>query len=119
MSISWACCQSNMGVPLNRSLCPFFSLEDAENDPKAHLLEEERRREECIFNGKSKEENRRQMNREEGETKQGAEKMALFFIYSLSLVSPFPLSFRNEKTKRKNYEKEKSKERNRRDRPRG
>ena len=46
MSISWACCQSNMGVPFNRILCPFFSLEDAENDPKAHLLEEERRREE-------------------------------------------------------------------------
>ena len=39
------------------------------------------------------------MNREEGETKQGAEKMALFVIYSLSLVSPFPLSFRNEKNK--------------------
>ena len=103
MSISWACCQSNMGVPFNRILCPFFSLEDAENDPKAHLLEEERRRrdtKDCIFNGKSKEENRRQMNREEGETKQGAEKMALFFIYSLSLVSPFPLSFRNEKNKK-------------------
>ena len=59
------------------------------------------------------------MNREVGETKQGAEKMALFFIYPLSLLSPFPLSFRNKKTKRKNYEKEKGKERNRRDRPRG
>ena len=61
---------------------------------------ERRDTKDCIFNGKSKEENRRQMNREEGETKQGAEKMALFFIYSLSLVSPFPLSFRNEKNKK-------------------
>ena len=59
------------------------------------------------------------MSREEGETKQGAEKMALFFIYHLSLLSPFPLSFRNEKNKRKDNEKEKGKERNRRDRPRG
>ena len=61
---------------------------------------ERRDTKDCIFNGKSKEKNRRQMNREEGETKQGAEKMALFFIYSLSLVSPFPLSFRNEKNKK-------------------
>ena len=30
--------------------CPFFSLEDAENDPKGHPLEEERRREER-YNG--------------------------------------------------------------------
>ena len=59
------------------------------------------------------------MNKEEGETKQGAKKMALFFIYPLSLLSPCHLSFRNKKTKRKNYEKEKGKERNRRDRPRG
>ena len=27
------------------------------------------------------------MNREEGETKRGAEKMALFFIYPISLIS--------------------------------
>ena len=58
------------------------------------------------------------MNKEEGETKQGAKKMALFFIYPLSLLSPCHISFRNKKTKR-NYEKEKGKERNRRDRPRG
>ena len=44
----------------------------------------------------SKEKNRREMNREEGETKQGAEKMALFFIVPPSLISPFPLSFRNK-----------------------
>ena len=61
---------------------------------------ERRDTKDCIFNGKSKEKNRRQINREEGETKQGAEKMALFVIYSLSLVSPFPLSFRNEKNKK-------------------
>ena len=53
-------------------------------------------------------------SREEGETKQGAEKMALFFIHPLSLISPFPLSFRNgEKQKRKNNEKEKGKEQKR------
>ena len=68
-----------------------------------------------IFNGKSKEKNRREMNREEGETKQDAEKMALFFIHPLSLISPFEI----RKTKRKNYEKEMGTERNRRDRPRG
>ena len=80
---------------------------------------ERRDTKDCIFNGKSKEKNRRELSGEEGETKQGAEKMALFFIYPLSLVSPFPLSFRKEQNKRKNYEKEKGKERNRRDRPRG
>ena len=53
----------------------------------------------CIFNGKSKEKNRREMNGEEGEAKQDAEKMALFFIYPLSLVSPFPLSLRDEQSK--------------------
>ena len=37
--------------------------------------------------GKSKEKNRREMNKGEGETKQGAKKMALFFIYPLSLIS--------------------------------
>ena len=66
------------------------------------------------------------MKREEGETKQDAEKMALFFIYPLSLVSlslsplslPSPF-FEIGKTKRKNYEKEKGKDGNRRDRPRG
>ena len=47
----------------------------------------------CIFNGRGKEKNRREMTGEEGETKQGAEKMALVFVYPLSLVSPFPLSF--------------------------
>ena len=61
---------------------------------------ERRDTKDCIFNGKIKEKNRREMNGEEGETKQGAEKMALFFIYPLSLVSPFPLSFRNEKIKK-------------------
>ena len=45
--------------------------------------------------------------------------MALFFIYPLPLISPCPVSFRNKKTKRKNYEKEKGTERNRRDRPIG
>ena len=45
--------------------------------------------------------------------------MALFFIYPLPLISPCPLSFRNKKTKRKNYEKEKGTERNGKDRPIG
>ena len=61
---------------------------------------ERRDTKDCIFNGKSKEKNRREMNGEEGETKQGAEKMALFFLYPLSLVSPFPLSFRKETNKK-------------------
>ena len=39
------------------------------------------------MNGKSQEKNRREMNKGEGETKQGAKKMALFFIYPLSLIS--------------------------------
>ena len=57
------------------------------------------------------------MNKEDGETKQGAKKMALFFIYPLFLLSPFPLSFRNRKTKKEELEKEKGKEKSRRDRP--
>ena len=48
------------------------------------------------FQWNGKEKNRREMNREDGETKRGAEKMALFFIYPISLISPFPLSFRNK-----------------------
>ena len=61
MSISWVCSQSNMGVPFQSSVSSneqrdtlsvffwvssFSLLEDAENDPKGHLLQEERRREE-------------------------------------------------------------------------
>ena len=45
------------------------------------------------------------MNKGEGETKQGAKKMVLCFIYPVSLISPFPLSFRNEKNKKKDEKK--------------
>ena len=61
-----------------------------------------------IFNGKSQEKNRREMNREEGETKQDAEKMALFFIYplsliSLSLISPFEIRKTKGRTMRRRW----------------
>ena len=64
-----------------------------------------RNRQDCIFNGKSKDKNRRELNNGEGKTKQGTEKMGLFFIDPLSLISPFPFLFEIRKTKRKNYEK--------------
>ena len=119
MSISWVCCQSKMGAPL----IAFCALKRAQGTPSVFSFgclfsrlkmqktihkdtrwregEGERRdTKDCIFDGKSKETTRSEMNREEGETKQGAKKMALSFLYPLSLVSPFPLSFRNEKNKK-------------------
>ena len=57
------------------------------------------------------------MNKEDGETKQGAKKMALFFIYPLALLSlPSLFLFETEKLNWKNL-KRRGKEKSRRDRP--
>ena len=81
---------------------PFLRVCRLEGNKRRGGREKERgeTNKDCIFNGKSKETNRRDMSREEGETKQGAEKMALFFVYPLPLISPCPLSFRSKKTKK-------------------
>ena len=63
-------------------LCFFVVEEEGERRRK-------RNRQDYIFNRKSKGNNRREMNKGEGKTKQGTEKMEL--IDPLSLISPFPL----------------------------
>ena len=100
MSISWVCCQSKMGVPFNRFRClqsskrgqcfllgVLFShlkmQKTIQKDTRWRKREGERRDTmDCLFNGKSKEKNRREMNGEEGETKQGAEKMCTLLCLS-------------------------------------
>ena len=59
-----------------------------------------RDRQDCIFNGKSKDKNRREMNKGEGKTKQGTEKRRLFFIDPLSLISSISFSCLNKESKK-------------------
>ena len=85
--------------PSYSSFLAFLSFK-GEQEKRREREGDRRDKKDCLFDGKSKEKNRRETNGEAGETKQCAEKMALFFIYPLSLVSPFPLSCRKEKNKK-------------------
>ena len=93
------------GLEMKRAsitLCFFLVFFVVEEDGERRRR---RDRQDCIFNGKSKDKNRREMNKGEGKTKQGTEKRRLFFIDPLSLISLFPFLFEIRTTKRMNYEK--------------
>ena len=73
--------------PSCSSFLAFLSFK-GEQEKRREREGERRDKRIALFNGKSKEKNRREMNREEGETKQGAEKMALtLYLSSLPYLS--------------------------------
>ena len=136
MSISWVCCQSNMGVPFNRLLClqtrkggtlsVFFwvsFLRCRKRSKRTSVAGREKEREEipriAYLMGRAK----KRIEDRLIEKRERQNKAQRRWHSSLSILSPLFLPslflFEMRKTKRKNYEKEKGKERNRRDRPRG